>query len=802
MNLHIILLSALLAAALLGGRLIDLHGLDPEQATQEGQSEARRLFEAMQREGLLTLDNRGQVLPAPADEVLAQRAAGAASEGLGRKERLLHAFYHSTVGEVLAGWLRQWNRGRVLSGVRDNRPSLPHGVDEVSAERDLVGWSAWNEWNEPVGTHGRMPVEFGYLMNGDLLAGFGDWTVAPAETVTYRTRVRLAARATLQLHLVGRPVLSTLPGASALGCLREPPKGHPHCAKPKAGMAYDAWQISIPLLAGSHALELEVAPVLNPVPDDHDLPLALEGRQLVWKPQREHYGEVAGIERPTTRFVLETKDGVLLTEESGSGQPTPFTLEHGLAGLVGFGPEYRNTLTGLLSRSSISDAGGVTLTLDSRLQALAQAELNRKLNELADPGDPGASARRGAVVLLDPWSGAILAAASHPQPPSGTHRWDRAAFAVNWPNLDPFRFTPWQGLDNHSAPGSTFKPVTALAAISAFEQGQEVSGTLAEILDGLSPTAFRRRTGIAMSDACYQPKGASRVCNFGKVPLKDSVQPDKLLRDATCEPSPPISSTLGLREAVRDSLNIWFVRLAQEVDAVNLGSGGPDTFLFRQAHTLGFGPPFALFPDIGGVPRDNLAVWSSRGSVLKAQTGGLDLGDPSLGAPMQRLTQNAFGQGVRATPLQMARVVAAIATGKIPQPTLLWAWEGAEVDAGDHPNLVLDERGLGLLREGMKAVPETGTAAQTFAREYPRGRCRTFGKTGTAQTRESDTGLSALFSAWFVGWRESTATTPEIAFACTMTHLPDTREHTGGRLCGEVVARILAQWYGDDVASR
>ncbi|MBU0500066.1 MAG: hypothetical protein KJ558_04180 [Gammaproteobacteria bacterium] len=170
---------------------------------------------------------------------------------------------------------------------------------------------------------------------------------------------------------------------------------------------------------------------------------------------------------------------------------------------------------------------------------------------------------------------------------------------------------------------------------------------------------------------------------------------------------------------------------------------------------------------------------------------------------MQRLAQNAFGQGVRATPLQMARVVAAIATGKLPQPTLLRAWEGSAAQAPEACDLALDQGLLGLLRQGMKAVPETGTAAKTFKREYPEGRCRTFGKTGTALTRERGGGHGALYSAWFVGWRQSLGKDePEIAFACALTHLPDAREHTGGRLCGEVVARILKQWEGGDAVAR
>ncbi len=776
-----ILLLALLGALVLAWRLDALYRLDPVSPALSGQpTEAQRLFEAMRDQGLLPLDSLGRVVPAPADQVLALRAAGAEDASLGRQQRLLNAYYASAVGLGLARWLEQWNRGRLLSAVRDERPG--------QADGQAPAWVARDAWDEPLETFGRVPLEFGHVLNGELRPDFGDWILAPGETVDYRTRIRLDAPRVIHIQVIGVPDTSGWPHHRSLGCRREPAPGKPHCVYADPSDAFDAWQIHLRLAAGEHELRLPVRAVPNPAPADRDLPLALVDGQLVWRPQRESYRAAGSGARPPARFLLESVDGAALTDAEGRGAPTRFTLEHGLVGLVGHGREQRGSLSELLARSSIADQGRVILTLESRLQAIAQRELERRLREVAGANDPYGKQRRGAVVLLDAASGAILATANHPGPPAGTTAWDRAAFALTWPELDPFRYTPWQGLDAHATPGSTFKPVTALAAMAAAREGDE---DIRRMLKGWPRAELAQNTGLEPGDGCYQAEGASEVCNYRGGPLERSF--DKGLRHTDCVSDSPRSHSLGLREAVRDSLNIWFVRLAERMDGANLTSGGRESFLYRQALALGFGPPLALFPEIGGVPRDRLdsALRAHRGSVLKAQSGDLDLGYPALGVPMQRLTQNAFGQGVRASALQMARTAATLARGALTTPTLLHSWEGERVEPPVPLPLELDQGLLELLRQGMKAVPETGTAAAAFAKEDPEGRCRTYGKTGTARTRKRP----ALFSGWFIGWREArTREDRDIAFACVLTHFSNSRAHTGGRLCGPLVARILKAW--------
>ncbi|MBU0498709.1 MAG: hypothetical protein KJ558_11220 [Gammaproteobacteria bacterium] len=764
-----------MAAVILVWRIVDLQTLDLEaQISGAKATEAELLFAALRDQGLLALDSEQRIEVEPKDYFLAelQRPGEKDSAQLKDQDRLLKIFYGEGPGRTLQDWIAQWNRGRVMSAVRDNRP------DGAESE-----WVPYDPSGMALSQYGRVPLEFGYVMDGVLPQGFGDWSVAPAEEVEWRSTIRLKKAARISLHVIGKPNTSHLPRHGLLACLPKVSPGRSNCSGSDSDQA-QAYQIHLSLPAGEHHLRLPAKPIRNPRPDDRDLPLALVGGRIEWVPLRERYSRNLIASRPPATFVARTADGTALTTEDGKGRPTPFTVKNGLAALVGFGPEYGNALSGTLAQAVLAEAGEVRLTLDGKLQAVAQAELERRLKEVAVRNPDDAIERRAAVVILDAQSGAILAAANHPSPPAHTRRWDRAAFSVTWPNRDPFRFTPWIGTDVHMTPGSTFKVVTALAAIKAAGEGR---GDVADMLEGWGSSRFERKAGISPGTACYEPRGASEVCNFRNGSIAGAFH--KALRRGTCQKRPDHSDSLGLREAVRDSLNVWFVRLAEVMDRGNLASGGGDTFLAKEAKTLGFGQRFALFPEIGGIGGDALDG-PGRGSVLSAMSGRLDLFDPKMKVPMQRLSQNSFGQGVQVTPLQMARVAAAVATGRVPQPTLLQSWEGRPVEPPEAVDLELDGDLLDRLRQGMKAVPEAGTAEEAFRSENLADSCRTYGKTGTAQTRQIGP-KHFLNSGWFIGWRDNSKQEPDIAFACVMTHSDG---GTGGGLCGYLMARILKEW--------
>ncbi|MCP4435753.1 MAG: hypothetical protein GY812_09700 [Actinomycetia bacterium] len=107
------------------------------------------------------------------------------------------------------------------------------------------------------------------------------------------------------------------------------------------------------------------------------------------------------------------------------------------------------------------------LTLDIDLQAHAEAELANTLEGLRDPS-PDQPGRQGAVVVTDPTTAGVLAMASYPT-------YDLRLIVNGIPTAlwDQFQ-DPASGLPLNNwatqgqyAPGSTFKPITALAGIQS-----------------------------------------------------------------------------------------------------------------------------------------------------------------------------------------------------------------------------------------------------------------------------------------------------------------------------------------------
>ena len=176
------------------------------------------------------------------------------------------------------------------------------------------------------------------------------------------------------------------------------------------------------------------------------------------------------------------------------------------------------------------------------------------------------------------------------------------------------------------------------------------------------------------------------------------------------------------------------------------------------------------------------------GGVLSAFGGRMD--SRKSQTDLAALAMNAIGQRVIASPLQMARVAAATATGNVVQPRLLAYWGGRDLQA-DYPKPIpLDLPHLDWVQEGMKKVvmEQGGTAHRVFSKT-PTLAQRVYGKTGTAQVRKGNQKVGD--SAWFVGFY--TTGKPEsasLAFACQITRI---KGGGGGSVCAPVVRDVLQQ---------
>ncbi len=221
--------------------------------------------------------------------------------------------------------------------------------------------------------------------------------------------------------------------------------------------------------------------------------------------------------------------------------------------------------------------------------------------------------------------------------------------------------------------------------------------------------------------------------------------------------------SLNLVEALAASCNVFFYRLAARLDV---------DVLARYARALGLG--------------------SRTGVDLTSETAGLVPtrdwkrrvhGDRWYASETVSL---AVGQGpLQTTPIQMARMVAAVATsGTVFQPRLV----GSEAT---RPVAEVTPEHFALIREGMRAAVTRGTARRAGLDGID-----VSGKTGTAQVaalsrvarNNADRPRQFRTHAWFVGYAPHE--NPEIAVAVIVEHVGG-----GGTYAAPIARSIFDAWF-------
>ncbi|HKT44025.1 MAG TPA: penicillin-binding protein 2 [Gaiellaceae bacterium] len=364
-----------------------------------------------------------------------------------------------------------------------------------------------------------------------------------------------------------------------------------------------------------------------------------------------------------------------------------------------------------LETTTIPKAGNnVRLTIDLKLQQAAEKALQYGIH-LAQANKKW-YARGGAIVALDPTNGSILAMASSPTyDPSvyAGHVTERelasagltaeSAPAKNYPSLD-------RATSGTYPPGSTFKPVTAVAAI-------------AEGL--LSPSALYPCTPTYSSP---QDRSHRTFHNW----------------------DPNVDEGMNLETALEESCDTYFYRFGNAFYNLPADRGQP---LQRWAEMFGLGAPTGV--DVGPEAAGLVPTigWRKRHFASAVD---------KLWKPGDSI-ELAVGQGdLLVTPLQMARVYAAIANGgKLVTPHLLDAVEtpngtsvpvppiSAPKEIGINPAALHDVQ-LGLW--DATHVP-TGTGYAVFSKFA----AQIAGKTGTAEKVVSYPGFTGLQDqSWWCGY--------------------------------------------------
>jgi penicillin-binding protein 2 len=371
-----------------------------------------------------------------------------------------------------------------------------------------------------------------------------------------------------------------------------------------------------------------------------------------------------------------------------------------------------------LETTTIAKTGNnVRLTINVKLQQAAQNALQYGIH-LAQANKQW-YARGGAIVALDPRDGSILAMASSPSYDPSVYAGHvtpkelaaagltaKSALQKNYPSLD-------RATSGLYPPGSTFKPVTALAAMQEHI---------------LSPYAYLPCTGTFSSP---QDRSHRTFHNW----------------------DPNVNQAMDLPTALAYSCDTYFYRLGNEFYNLPPDRGQP---LQKWADAFGFGAKTGvdLAPEASGlVPTIG---WRKRHFSSEVD---------KLWKPGDSI-ELSIGQGdLLVTPLQMARFYALLANGgKLVTPHVLMDVESTSgstvpVPAQPAPKAVgIDPAALQVVQKGLWEATHisVGTSYAVFGK-FP---VSISGKTGTAEKVVSVPGYSGLQNqSWWCGYGPSDAAT-------------------------------------------
>jgi peptidoglycan glycosyltransferase len=401
--------------------------------------------------------------------------------------------------------------------------------------------------------------------------------------------------------------------------------------------------------------------------------------------------------RNVLRGEIVDRDGVRLAsnKRDRNGEPYRVYASDSLSGVVGYS-------------SRQYGAAGLEAAWNAQLTGVVSAdplrELTRKFR--ADPSDPqrlrttlvlelqkaavkALGSNRGAVVMLDPRTGEILAMASTPtfsasdvaDPATATRTFDALKADERLPLLP--RATA--GL---YVPGSVFKIVTAIAALGS---------------------------GAVSPDTTYEDQPAAEKNGW----LVDGFRVTDGHHKATG------TRALDFAEAVEVSCNIWFAE-------TGVRTGG--AALSDWAGRLGFGE---------SIPFDLPT------SVSQVTNGGGSFGGGF--ADEVELANAAYGQGeTLVTPLQMALVAATIANdGELMRPHLVLEATGKSGTTTFGPSTLERVVAPGIAREIGAAMREAvgGELGRIYTAGANVSGLKVAGKSGTAELDGGSTPHS-----WFIGF--------------------------------------------------
>lgn len=375
------------------------------------------------------------------------------------------------------------------------------------------------------------------------------------------------------------------------------------------------------------------------------------------------------------------------------------TYEAYLRGLDGkkfFEVDIRGRVLKHLGEQKPIPGNSIHLTIDKKLQLAAEKALEDKMLDLQQNSE-FKNAKTGAVIALDPRNGDILAMVSKPGIDPNLYVRPISKEMIKTMN-DPVLIP---GLNRATqaqlAPGSTFKPVTVIAALT---EGK------ATIADRFNCTGY---------DAVW---GARFKCWIA----------------SRKTPGPRSHGNQNVVDGLKNSCNMVMSELGRRI--------GPNV-IAKYARLFGLGKRTGL----------NLYPQEQTALVPDTEWKKKHMKDKTW-RPLET-SHYSIGQGfLTATPIQLAQLYAALANnGKVYEPRLVTKITSplGETVKTFKPNLLNEvkstEENYATLREGLTKVISPGGTGYGAFWDFPLDKYPVAGKTGTAQRPPyDDTGVFCCFA--------------------------------------------------------
>ncbi|MGJ5088997.1 hypothetical protein ACQR06_26025 [Bradyrhizobium sp. HKCCYLRH1065] len=566
---------------------------------------------------------------------------------------------------------------------------------------------------------------------------------------------------------------------------------------------------------------------------------------------------------PQFDVVADGAPGTALVDKQ-SGFITSQAFDEGFGSIIGLGPQdWGSLMFSLAHRSSApsaAPAAPVELTIDRRLQALTRDVIEARVKGNCGETSKKQRGRRpkngcrplggnqtATLVVLDAEKspGDIKAISTWPRLPKNLHMWDLEALESDGMGTAG---AAWRLVAPDQRPGSTFKAVTAMAAIDA-----AIHPSIAPALrDKLSPllkgqlSQTEQKSLLRLSSATWSPgvrKGTKKCVIDANGPLNAIAVPNEqnpqwcahnfwgqrgvsaywqAVAPTTC---PRASSSgnapqFGMCEALMVSSNLFFGGVAERLTRSAVHAESDPLALEKMARQLSFNHQPCRDAAGNVISKDGsplpcgfnlLRSTELHPQKLRASPIRLDLRTyQDAAADLQTVLRTGWGDGADATPLAMASIYASLGRRLLVRPTLRQISRRpdgcpTEPEQNECEPLLSDWNSASplfeSLRMGLHAVSgPSGSARGAFVgadalRLMPDGKPRLFVKTGTATYRavNDDTGkVATYFTLWLAGWIEGVEGTPinnRLAFACVVTR--GTGNDTGGGICAPLVRQFL-----------